>query len=334
MVDHELPFDAGKAGIEVVAPTEVVEVLSRMGRTEDVRFSPDNRRLAIAAYIKNACFLFDIEIDRSSSRPVVRISDYLEIRSDAIRQPHGLDFIEENLLLVANRKGSLTLFTIPERTPGNHVHHIQPLQEIRQASLLHKLNSPGSLCVVDHDREQAEVLVCNNYSHRITRHVLPLRAGFSLPNNSILLHEGLRIPDGIAITPDKSWLAVGNHNTKSVLMFDRRANLKPTSVAGGNLLNAGYPHGIRFSGDGRRLYAADAGAPYVHVYDSEEQDWSGDREPVASLLVLNQERFLKGHVNPQEGGPKGIDLTSAGDVLAITCEEQPLAFFHLAALGV
>ncbi|OYV01620.1 MAG: hypothetical protein CFE26_22785, partial [Verrucomicrobiales bacterium VVV1] len=202
----------------------------------------------------------------------------------------------------------------------------------RQASLRHKLNSPGSLCIVDHDPEKAEVLVCNNYSHRITRHVLPLRAGFSLPNNSILLHEGLQIPDGIAITPDKSWLAVSNHNTKSVLMFDRRTKLKPTSVAGGTLLHAGYPHGIRFSRGGRRLYAADAGAPYVHVYDSKAGDWSGDREPVASLLVLSEECFLKGHVNPQEGGPKGIDLTSTDDVLAITCEEQPLAFFHLAGL--
>ncbi len=332
MTSPESFTDARPVGIDIDAPAEVLEALSRIGRTEDVRFSPDNRRLAIAAFIENACFVFDIEIDRSSSRPVVRISDFLEIRSDAIREPHGLDFIGENLLLVANRKGSLALFAIPERTAGNRLHQVQPLQEIRQASLRHKLNSPGSLCIVDHDHKQAEVLVCNNYSHRITRHVLPLRAGFSLPNNSILLQEGLQIPDGIAISPDKSWLAVSNHNTKSVLMFDRRAPLKSSSVAVGNLLNSGYPHGIRFSSNGRRLHVADAGTPYVHVYDSEDRDWSGDREPVASLLVLDEERFLKGHVNPQEGGPKGIDLTSTGDVLAITCEEQTLAFFHLAGL--
>jgi DNA-binding beta-propeller fold protein YncE len=212
------------------------------------------------------------------------------------------------------------------------VHQVQPLQEIRQASLLHKLNSPGSLCIVGHDHEQAEVLVCNNYSHRISRHLLPLRAGFSLPLNSILLHEGLQIPDGIAISPDKSWLAVSNHNTRSVLMFDRRTNLRPSTVADGNLLDSGYPHGIRFSCDGRRLYVADAGAPFVHVYHRSETGWSGDHKPVASLVVLSEDRFLKGHVNPQEGGPKGIDLTSEGDLLAITCEEQPLAFFHLPVL--
>ncbi|OYV05187.1 MAG: hypothetical protein CFE26_12895, partial [Verrucomicrobiales bacterium VVV1] len=128
MGNHALPLDADQAGIELVTPTEVHEALSRIGRTEDVRFSPDNRRLAIAAFIENACFVFDIEIDRTASKPVVRISDYLEIRSDAIREPHGLDFIGENLLLVANRKGSLALFAIPERMSGSRVHPLQPLQ--------------------------------------------------------------------------------------------------------------------------------------------------------------------------------------------------------------
>ena len=71
----------------------------------------------------------------------------------------------------------------------------------------------------------------------------------------------------------------------------------------------------------------------MHLYDRDGADWNGSREPVASLRVLEEERFLKGHVNPQEGGPKGIDLSAGGDILAITCEEQPLAFFDLAGLG-
>ncbi len=33
-----------------------------------------------------------------------------------------------------------------------------------------------------------------------------------------------------------------------------------------------------------------------------------------------------------EGGPKGLDIDRSGNVVAITCEEQALAFFALAAL--
>ena len=39
--------------------------------------------------------------------------------------------------------------------------------------------------------------------------------------------------------------------------------------------------------------------------------------------------FGRGRNNPQEGGPKGIDIDPRGQVLAVTCEFQPLAFFDL-----
>ncbi len=91
--------------MEIIATAHVREAISRLGRTEDIRFSPDNSRVAIASYGGDACFLFDIEVDRSACAPIIRITDYLEIRSTALRKPHGLDFIGERLLVVANRAG-------------------------------------------------------------------------------------------------------------------------------------------------------------------------------------------------------------------------------------
>ncbi len=60
-------------------------------------------------------------------------------------------------------------------------------------------------------------------------------------------------------------------------------------------------------------------------------DWRGTRDPVTSLRVLSDEAYLLGRTNPQEGGPKGLDIDGGMKVFAITCEQQPLAFFDLRA---
>lgn len=326
--------EMASTSLSIVASDQVSEALSRIGRTEDIRFSPDQRRLVLAGYVKNVCLILDIVVDRSAARPVIRIHDHVEIRSKSLNLPHGLDFIGANRLVVANRRGHLSLFSLPDSWPENRILDLDPVREIHRANLPEKLKAPGSLCVLRADESEAEVLVCNNYGGWITRHILPLHPGFRLPQNSIFLRKGFDIPDGIAINPARSWIAISNHNTHSVLMFDLRVGLKPDTEAHGELSGAGYPHGLRFSPDGRRLYVADAGAPQVRVYQSETGDWNGGLGPHQTLTVLDDETFAKGHVNPQEGGPKGLDLSHEGDLMAITCDEQPLAFFHLPDLGV
>lgn len=326
-------IEMASTSLNIVASDQVLESLSRIGRTEDIRFSPDQRRLVLAGYVKNVCLILDIEVDRSAARPVIRIHDHVEIRSKSLNLPHGLDFIGDNRLVVANRRGHLSLFTLPDSWPENQILELDPVREIHRANLPEKLKAPGSLCVLRADEAEAEILVCNNYGGWITRHILPLHPGFRLPRNSIFLRKGFDIPDGIAINPARSWIAISNHNTHSVLMFDLRVGLKPDTEAHGELSGAGYPHGLRFSPDGRRLYVADAGAPQVRVYQSETGDWNGGLGPHQTLTVLDDETFAKGHVNPQEGGPKGLDLSREGDLMAITCDELPLAFFHLPDLG-
>ena len=44
---------------------------------------------------------------------------------------------------------------------------------------------------------------------------------------------------------------------------------------------------------------------------------------------MDDATFLRGRYNPEEGGPKGIDVDRDMSVLATTCEHQPLAFFDL-----
>ena len=76
-----------------------------------------------------------------------------------------------------------------------------------------------------------------------------------------------------------------------------------------------YPHGLRFSRDDRYIFVADAGAPIVHVFKMDYRRWSGKHFPVYELRVMD-EKPLSGPRKPQEGGPKGIDLTSDDRVLA------------------
>lgn len=319
--------------MEIVAPDFVLAAIARLGRTEDVRFSPDNRKLAIAGFFQNSCLIFDVEVDLQGPKPVVRLHDCLELRSDSLNQPHGLDFIDGNRLLVANRGGSVALFVLPDQPVRNRLLHTQPVREICKAGRKKRLNSPGSVCVRHSSWFRTEILVCDNYGHRITRHVFPTHLPFCRSFNSTFLNKDFQVPDGIAINHDRSWLAISNHHTHSVRMFDLKTGARRSSEAVGQLVAGDmYPHGVRFSRDGRRLFVADAGAPFIHVYEADAAGWHGNREAVTSMKVLGDEVFLKGRINPEEGGPKGIDLTFAGDVMAITCHEQPLAFFHVPTL--
>ena len=51
-----------QARIDYDASPQIRDVLSGIGRTEDVKFSPDNSRLAIVDYVNNKLILFSIRI--------------------------------------------------------------------------------------------------------------------------------------------------------------------------------------------------------------------------------------------------------------------------------
>ncbi len=65
------------------APADVQDVVARIGRTEDIRLSPDNRRLVILDYFGKRLFVFSIRIETAALSPQVTLSDFAII---AIRQ--------------------------------------------------------------------------------------------------------------------------------------------------------------------------------------------------------------------------------------------------------
>jgi WD40 repeat protein len=94
--------------------TETVErVIADLGRTEDVKFSPNNKRLAVAAFANNSIALFDIRLVTSSTGPHIKLPCATEICSSALQHPHGLDFIDDEHIIVANRDGDVSIFQLP-----------------------------------------------------------------------------------------------------------------------------------------------------------------------------------------------------------------------------
>ncbi len=307
------------------ASDDILHALAAVGRTEDIAFSPDNRRLAVACFTKDCIAIIDIEL-RFAPEPAARLTGLIEVRSHGLARPHGLAFLDDHLLAVANRSGGVLILPVPPPVNGVERATVEPVMVIGGDDT--PVTSPGSLTIEQHGPGLHELLVCNNYVHLVTRHMVDSRA-LRVVSAEVLLLEGLSIPDGIAISNDCRWLAVSNHRTHSVLIFDNTADLGPNTPAVGELHDVTYPHGLRFTADDSHLIIAAAGTPHVVVFERGEHDWRGSRTPAATIRVMDDDTFQLGHKNPQEGGPKGLDIDCTGRILAITSEHVPLQLLVL-----
>jgi hypothetical protein len=308
----EIPFDA---------PTDVRAALESLGRTEDVRFAPGGRRLALAAYANERIAVADIEITVSASGPKVAVTRLAQFESTALREPHGLDFLDEETLVVGNRAGGVVVFRLPGGGSTGGTLQLEPVSAVGQEAA----DGPGSVLVDSHDPERRGVLVCNNFTSTITRH--EVEPGWTLGPAEVIARKWIDLPDGLALSRDGRLLATSNHNSHCVLIHAYPTagdDDDPIGVLRGVL----YPHGLRFGADDRQLLVADAGGPYVHAFASPGDGWRGVRYPEATIRVMDDETFELGRAqHPAEGGPKGIDLHPQTNVLAVTAEHLRLAFF-------
>lgn len=318
--------------LSVAMSADIATALEGLGRTEDIRLSPDNSHVAIAGFLQNRLMLFRVNSDNSGGVPKVRLDRGLEIVSDQLQSPHGIHFIDERTLVVANRMGSVVVFKLPEDfgqlQSGTNL-KLDPVRMITRANLRHRLRMPGSVYMVDRHGSKIELLVCDSHKGRISRHIIDIEHRLSLPRNAELLKAGLKIPDGITLSTDKRWVAISNHVTHQVFVYDRNTKLTPLSQPVGICNDVEFPHGLRFSRDGQALYVADAGRPFVNRYVAADGDWYGTRSYEARAKVMDDATFLKGRTNPQEGGPKGLDISSDGRLLMVTSQHQPFGLFSL-----
>src|SRR5205814_5064224 len=186
--------------IQYTAQQSVTDAVGSLGRTEDVRFSPSNRRLAVASFIRNRIVVFDIDIASSLGATQVALTGGLELSSPALQWPHGLDFIDDDTLIVTSRGSDVALFKLP---PGEEIvrtHEVLPIARW-PANGTTFLNTPSSVAVTHVGEDACEALICNNDGHTVTRHLSGRDADGALRNSEILLHKYLNIPDGVSVSP-------------------------------------------------------------------------------------------------------------------------------------
>ena len=312
--------------IEYTASDEVRETISRLGRTEDVQFSPSGGRLAVAAFNENRIVVLGVEASWDAERPTVTLGNSLEVESDALQRPHGICWIDEQTIVVANRTGQLVIFELPDEPASGRI-NLSPVKTLGDHAN-DMLKTPGSVSAVPIGADLIELIVCNNYVHHVSRHLVDRRNDYAPIASEVLIHDGLTIPDGVTHSPSGRWIAVSNHGHHNVLLFRNDRDLGPSSQPQGMLSGIAYPHGLRFTDNGTSILVADAGAPLVHLYRS-EGDWAGEHLPDASIRVLSDESFQRGNSDPTTGGPKGIDVTRDGKLMVISCHEEPLDFFDV-----
>jgi hypothetical protein len=180
------------------------------------------------------------------------------------------------------------------------------------------------LCAQWIDDDLLEVMVCNNYAHDVTRHVLDRSRGWEVVDGEVLLRRGLSVPDGIAVERRGAWLAVSNHLKNQVYLYRYDEDLGPDSEPVGILTGPNFAHGLAFTPDGRHLIVADAGLPYLLGYTADDGDWSGERSPSKITRIMDDDTFNRGRYNPQEGGPKGLAVTASAVI--VTSEFQTACF--------
>lgn len=313
--------------VEYTAPREVHEAIASLGRTEDARFSLDGKRLAVAAFLNNRIALFEIEMCTEAQRKTVTLSAVSILDSPELKSPHGLDFIDNQTLVVANRKGGVQLYRLPRAdiTQACRKLTISALACI-ESDLL---DAPGSVAACRGDTNHCEILVCNNSGNSVTRHLIDSSCPPAVKEHQVLLSKWLEIPDGISVSQINRLIAVSNHMLHSVMLYDNTSALQPESNPLGVLCGAHYPHGVRISADDRHIFVADAGAPFVYIYARQNTNWQGVHYPQHRLRVMDETLFQTDRHNPQEGGPKGLDVDKANGILVTTCGSQNLAFFNI-----
>ncbi|QYG94767.1 hypothetical protein HC251_21580 [Iamia sp. SCSIO 61187] len=318
-------------GLDHEIATSAADALAALGRTEDVAFAPDGRRLAIADFGRHLLVVVDVAVTAGDAGVALTVGRVVEVTATGLDQPHGVAWLDDATLIVGNRAGGLVVLDAPAPPPG--AARRVAADPVTITGALAPLDGPGSLAVLVAPDGARELLVCGNWANSITRHRVTEGRPVTVTDAEVWLRRFLSLPDGVAVSPDGCWVAVSNHEDQTVLVYDRTEEASPDERAPVAMLRGTrYPHGLRFTADGAHLLVADAGAPVVNVYRRGPAGWAAASYPTGVLRVMDDATFASGRSRPDEGGPKGLDIDPSGRVLVVTCEGRPLAVFDLAAV--
>lgn len=288
-------------------------------------------RVAIAGLYENKILVVQFEIVTRNGEITVRSEGCVELHCKEFIHPHGISWIDDGTIVIACRGTGVIVVSVPPTSSRGDIVEVEPLLKLSEGRD-RILRSPGSVAVTRLSDQYFDCLVCNNLQSYVSRHIIQKRNGFKAISSLRLFERDLKVPDGIAISADGDLVAVSNHHRHRIDVFGNDAGSATHSLPVFSLGGVLYPHGVRFAMGDRLLLVADAGAPFVHVYARGGPSWKAASVPDTSIKVIGDEAFRRGHKNPEEGGPKGLDALADGSLLVISCQEAPIAFFDFRAV--
>ena len=236
MRDSRLAYDA--------AP-EVRDVIAGIGRTEDVKLSPDDSRLAIVDYTNNKVFLFAVKIDNSAASPRITILDYSIISSASLCTPHGVAFLGNDHIVVCNRGGDVCVFELFRDGELPRERNLEPRASINGRGVLRAtVKTPGSVVCYEIAANCYRFFVCNNHLNLVTSHIIWLGNNAKLKNEGILVENRLKTPDGVGLSADNAWIAVSNADNGEVLIYRNTLDLNKKTAPAAILRGVVCPHEI------------------------------------------------------------------------------------------
>ena len=154
------------------------------------------------------------------------ITRHAELSSASLASPHGVDFLSEDVIVVANRAAWLTFYRIPNVDAWQGRINVEPIHEMdlvwfgrkgatRNLEGRDVWRGPGSVRVYG----KHLFVSCNNLN-TVTAHPYRLQQQtIETGDGAVVAQSGLEIPDGISISRDGRRMAVSNHNDHGVVVY-------------------------------------------------------------------------------------------------------------------
>jgi DNA-binding beta-propeller fold protein YncE len=297
-------------------PIQILAPPSKLQRFEGVAFSSSGDVISVAALETKTVFLF-----RRKANGLFEDAPYCSIGgpNSKLNFPHDVSFSrsgDTELLAVAQRDEAIAIY---EKNRANENYGPEPVFEICGPET--KLNFSDGVTFVPPHNEY--IAACNVAARSITfyRRVSLSPIGFELAPVFELNHPSLCNPDGLAFSRCGRWLAIANHGSHSVSIFEgcnrilsgEKLEYGPSPVTIIEDPQLRHPHSVAFTPDTNHLVVTNAGANYFCVYQPTDHNYrlQWPQSPVLQKAFGPDHIFKEVNKNVQEGGPKGVAIHSS-----------------------
>lgn len=262
--------------------------ISIIGRSESVKVSPSGNKIAYSSFDLNEVIIFDYVVDYEG----IQIQRNMRFGT-GLNSPHGLAWINEHTIVVANRDGPAVVFNVSD----NACNYIIDIKEMSKSNDVTVSVSPQNIrlyfCKTNNRIDYCDLN--NNWN-----------ASFCGSLNTLV---DLQVPDGIALSPSGKILAITSALDNRIVIYNIENQTHHT------LGNTDRPHSVCFVTD-ELILTTGGNDPCVVCWNM------SDNHLACKLRILNKRQFSLRY-NDTEGGVKGICSCPRNRIIFLTCPNAP-----------